>query len=281
MTVILAGVGGDQENTGTNPPLYDDGTFEFIPLPEKTRQTDEELTFGSWELRHPDKAGSSTAAEYIAKLGYLDPDPEGHNNLPKLQTKDEIADWPVHRDPNFADLTYGEHRGSVDRRKKYVDYLSPLEEGDVVAFYSGLSTDQYPGTPRFLIGYMTVKSAISTEGMSPEEVASLLNRHPRNAHKKRAVDGQLYYELNGADGKYIVLVDGKEPGGLFKCDPIRITERKRPNERANEYITEESFFHRFESLERDDEVYTARKAAVRLDISGAEFREAIGIPGER
>jgi len=281
MTVVLAGVGGDQENIGTNPPLYDDGTFEFIPIPEKKRQTDEDLTFGSWELRYPEKADASTAAEYIARRGYLNPDPEDHNGIQKLRAENEIADWPVHNDPNLTDLTYGEHRGSVDTRKKYVRYLSSLEAGDVVAFYSGLSTDQYPGIPRFLIGYMTVESAVSTESKSSDEVTSLLDRHPQNAHKKRAVDGQLYYEINGADDKSVVFVDGKEPGGLFDRDPIRITERKQPNKRANEYITEESFFHRFGSLDRNDEVYTARKPAVRLDISGGEFREAVGVSGER
>lgn len=75
---------------------------------------------------------------------------------------------------------------------------------------------------------------------------------------KRAQDGRLYYDLYGPDGKYIILIDRKEPGGLFEKHPIRITERLQPKIRANEYITEESFLHRFNSLNADGEqIYTA------------------------
>lgn len=149
MTVVLVGVGGDQENLDLNPPLYDDGTFEYIPIPEKTRQTDETVTYGSWELRHPGKAEAKTAAEYVARHGHLNPDPEAHNDIGKFQREVEIPDWPIHRDPNLVELTYGEYRGSVDTRKEYVQHLSDLEEGDVVGFYTGLANRRFEGTPRF------------------------------------------------------------------------------------------------------------------------------------
>jgi hypothetical protein len=285
MTVMLSGIGLDQENGETTPLILPDGSFDYIPIPEKTQNTREQQTFGSWTLNTAHETGLKTAAEYISDHGQLNPDPEQNKDLGTLSTYSDIASWPLHRDPNFEELTYGEHRGSGDSRKQYVKYLSGLEQGDIVAFYSGLRKPSDPTPHRHIIGYMTVKKVYSTADMSRSETQDLIQQLPENAHSKRASDdGHLDYDRYGADSKYAVLIDGMEPGGLFERNPIRISEKytKEGNSRSSHYITNSSFLDDFKSeISAQTPIYTTRKPAIKLDISGEDFREVVGHPGNR
>ena len=280
VTVILAGIGADQTNINKNPPLYPNSEFEYIPIPEKTRKTNEKETLGSWALRYPQNGSGETAADYIGDPSNITQDPEENQTLSTISTEEEMRSWPVHHDPNFETLTYGEHRGAGGGMS-YVQKLEELQEGDVVAFYTGLKTRARPGTPRYLIGYMLVDSVTSTEGMTSEEKLDVIEQHPQNAHSKRAVNGELFYDRYGSESKYVVFVDGKQPGGLFERDPVRITERQVATEREVEYITNNSFFGRFNSLSKTERRATSRKPAIALDISGEEFINEIGVPGNR
>lgn len=64
MTVVLAGVGADSTNLGTLGPLYDNGRFEYIPIPEKTHETNESETLGTWTL----SASDGTAADLTNRI---------------------------------------------------------------------------------------------------------------------------------------------------------------------------------------------------------------------
>lgn len=273
MTVVLAGVGADQSNVGRNLPLYDDGTFEYIPIPEKTPETDESETFGSWGLR---KGG--VAADLLSKIR-----PAPGRDDTWLTDHDRIAEWPLHRDPNFEALTYGEHRGSVDRRQRYVPLLESLDPGDVVGFYAGLAPAEGGDPHRYLIGYWTVESIVSTEGLDRDAQRRLLADHADNAHAKRATDGELYYDRVGADGKYVVIVEGRKPGGLFERDPIQLSEKyvKPGNERAGYYLTDR-IAEEWTLTDPDaDPVALTRKPAMRFDLPGDAFVDRVGVPGER
>ncbi|WEL22531.1 hypothetical protein [Halorhabdus sp. BNX81] len=272
MTVVLAGVGADQSNVGRNLPLYDDGTFEYIPIPEKTPETDESETFGTWPLRN-----GGVAADLLSKIR-----PAPGREEEWVTDPDRIADWPLHRDPNFDALTYGEHRGSADRRQGYVRLLEALDPGDVVGFYAGLAPPG--GHPhRYLIGYFTVESVLTTAGRSPAEKRDLLADHPENAHTKRADEGTLYYDRVGAEDKYVAIVAGREPGGLFDRDPIRLSERyvKPGNERVGYYLREEIADEWHLRAPDADPVALTRKPAMCFDLSGGAFRDRVGIPGTR
>ncbi|ELY57520.1 Nmad3 family putative nucleotide modification protein [Natronolimnohabitans innermongolicus] len=261
MTVVLAGVGADSTNLGTLAPLYDDGRFEYVPIPEKTADTDETETLGSWELRATD----GTAA---ALTNRITPQPIGEAE--RTLTGDELAEWPLHRDPNFAALTYGEHRTSG-----YVSRLRTLEPGDVVGFYAGLRRPGGERAHRYLIGYMTVDRVdVVTPEQSRDEREAILAAHPDNAHTKRARDGACYLE------KPVVLVDGREPGGLFERHPIRLSEYyvKSGNERAQYYLRESVAVEWDVRAGGENMMY---KPAYRCGISGSTFRDRVGIPGER
>ncbi|WP_181686323.1 Nmad3 family putative nucleotide modification protein [Halorhabdus salina] len=273
MTVVLAGVGADQSNVGRNLPLYDDGTFEYIPIPEKCSETGESETFRTWSLRTGD-----VAADLLSKIR-----PAPGREAAWITDPDRIADWPLHRDPNFEALTYGEHRGSVDRRQRYVPFLEALEPGDIVGFYAGLAPADGGDPHRYLIGYFTVESVVTTQGLSQAEQRRLLADHADNAHAKRADDGELYYDRIGADGKYVVIVEGRRPGGLFERDPIRLSEKyvKPGNERAGYYLRDLIAADWNLAGPDADPVALTRKPAMQFDLSTEAFVDRVGIPDER
>jgi len=264
MTVVLAGVGADTTNLGALAPLYADGRFEYVPIPEKTDETSESATLGSWSFRYRDRR----AADLTTRIT-----PQPVQEASRTLTGEDLAAWPLHHDPNFTALTYGEHRSSG-----YVSRLRELEEGDVVGFYAGLRRVDDPDSRahRYVIGYFTVDrvDVISPE-TPPERASEMLEVHSENAHAKRARDGRPYLAQ-----KSIVLIDGQEPGGLFERDPIRLSDyRVAPgNERAQYYLRDEI---------RDDWQVVAGgsnmmyKPAYRCALGGDEFRARVGEPGNR
>ena len=262
MTVVFAGVGADDSNVNAHAPLYDDGRFEYVPIPEKTDTTDEELTYGEWSLRYDDR----TAADLSTRL---DTYPE--DGGARVLHGDDVATWPLHHDPNFEAMTYGEHREGFGQ---YVSRLRRLEPGDVVAFYTSLVTASSERKHRYLVGYFTVDTVTVIEADADhEETERLLAGHPENAHAKRAVDGVPFY-----DDKRLVIIDGRDPGGLFERDPIQVSEyRQRPDGRGGYYL-DEAIEDRFRITEGS--TYMTRKPALVSDLSGEAFRELVGKPGE-
>ena len=254
MTVVLAGIGADTTNVGALGPLYEDGTFEYVPIPEKTRQTTESATFGTWPLGDGRTAASLT--NRIRPRPIADPD---------VVLRDEaLSNWPVHHDPNFEALTYGEHRYG------YASALETLDTGDVVGFYAGLRRQEDGRAHRYLIGQMTVEAVeVITPEMDSDEVDAVFSRHPENAHTKRAVEGRPYLR-----DKRIVIVDGRDPGGLFDRHPVRLSEyvTKPGNSRPQYYLRSE--------VERALDIRSGRenmqfKPAYRAAIDADRFREWI------
>jgi hypothetical protein len=261
MTVVLAGVGADSTNLGALGPLYDDGGFEYVPIPEKTRQTTETETLGSWSLRGDD----GVAADLTTRI-----EPQPVRGGEDTVTGDDLLDWPLHRDPNFEVLTYGEHRTSG-----YVSRLRALDPGDVVGFYAGLRRPGGDRAHRYLIGYFTINSVdIVTPERPVDERRAILDAHPDNAHAKRARDGELYLE------KPVVIVCGCEPGGLFDRHPIRISDYyvKEGNVRAQYYLREDIESAWDIRAGGSNMMY---KPAYRCALSGETFRDLVGVPGER
>lgn len=203
MTVVLAGVGADTTNLGALGRLTADGRFDYVPIPEKTRTTSETATLGSWPLRTSDETAAALTTR-ITPRPARDPD--------TTVTGEALESWPLHRDPNFAALTYGEHRSTG-----YVERLAALEPGDAVGFYAGLRGPE-GRAHRYLIGWLTVAAVHVCDPADPERTAEILADHPRNAHAKRATDGTPYLE------KPLVIVDGREPGGLVDRHPPRLSE---------------------------------------------------------
>lgn len=269
MTVALLGIGADSTNASPTPPVLEDGRFEYIPIPESQGPmgTTETLTFGSAPLRHHE----GKMADY---LDTITPEWGGDERL----RTDDLADWPLHHDPNFDALTYGE----TNSRGAYTKLLLSLDSGDLVAFYTGLQSESGGARHRYVIGYFTVNEIVDCQRIEfegervpfsdlPRTVQErFAERHADNAHVKR-------YEATGSfaaadDG--LVIVDGREPGGLLDR-AFRISEQ---HARGHYYLTDEleTAFSPAPGGNPDRNAYLGGiKNAHALDIDPQQFRDLV------
>jgi len=228
VTVALLGVGADSTNSAPTPPVYQGQHFEYIPIPESggKEATIEEKTYGNTDLRHQ----SGSIADY---LEYIRPREQESRKI----TGDELAHWPLHHDPNLDELTYGETSG----RSAYLSVLRNLNEGDVVAFYTGLKNERHDYTHRYIIGYLTVDAVVDFQSLSdttesqfsklPEtKREEIMNDHRQNAHAKRFF---ATGEITSEDG--LVIVDGRSPGGRLD-ETFRISKHRGG---GHHYLTDE------------------------------------------
>jgi hypothetical protein len=212
VTVLLCGVAADTGNVDPVPAVDDAGRFEYVPIPEKGPVRGAP-TFGDIDRRY----GEGTVADLLDRVR---PNSAG----PWVDDPAGVRAQPVHRDPNFEALTYGEHRPA------YVAGLAALDPGDVVAFYAGLRSPATDEIHRYLIGhYAVAEPATLLEPDAPRRAtADALADHPENAHARRfAGNGALYYHDPAFEGRRsrVAIADGRAPGGLLER-AIRLTDRR-------------------------------------------------------
>jgi len=272
VTVALLGIGADSTNVAPTPPVYPDRTFEYVPIPEANGPdgTTEQRTYGNTDLRYQDRSMADL-------LDAIWPRPWEEN---RRYTGEALAEWPLHHDPNFEALTYGE----TTSRGAYTSLLSDLEPGDGVAFYTGLQGEESRYKHRYLIGYFTVADVIDCrqigrdgervgfEALSPAEQDELVSAHSENAHAKRF---QATGEFVNGDG--LVIVEGREPGGLLE----RAIPISQHSSGGHHYLTDE-FEQAFDPEPGGNDDRNAYlggiKPAHRLRISVEQFRQRIGEP---
>ncbi|WP_257299003.1 hypothetical protein [Haloarchaeobius sp. FL176] len=267
MTVVCCGIGADTTNVELRdsrvPTVGPDGEFEYLPIPEKTRETSEDRPYGDRPLRY----GDGTMADLLARLV---PDPGGDADA--VTDPDAVAAYPPHDDPNLHALTYGEHRPG------YVNRLAALEPGgdDAVGFYAGLEGED-GRLHRYLVGWFRVSRVTVVEADDdPETKREKLVRHPDNAHAKRAVDGRPY-----RDDRRVVLLDGDE-GGLFERAGRPMSTFAAFDGDRRGYFLDDEFVREFavakpahdpESTARADKAGVVRKPAIVCALDAETFRQ--------
>ncbi len=167
MRAIALNVGANTNEPGFRGPVYPDGTFEYIPIPESEPAVDPP-TYG---------------------------DLASHLDTP---IPDDLRETPVHLDPEFPEYPCCERYTYGDEHGVKAGPLSELSAGDYVFFYATLtvegSADWLP--PRwgaFCIGHFR----LAQDALTGEEYDTLdaAGREPfsNNAHVRReTVDGRVY-----------------------------------------------------------------------------------------
>lgn len=250
MTVLLVGVGADGENVDPAPHFDEQGRYEYLPIPE-TWPTAEEETYGSFELDHQ----SGRAMKLIERIR------PGGKNGEWIEDPDEVAEHPVHHDPNFEALTFGDKRSGWGTGSEIVKHLRGGDD-PILGFYKGIR-DQSGHLNRYLYGYFTVDGVHDLTSFVGEEYRSRLLEFPDNAHTKR---------LRGAgEPKHddVVIVDGKQPADLLKY-PVQLGERIAD---PPYYETTDEFVTEFEVEGGHKAV--SRKPPIKLSLSTDEFRKKI------
>ena len=174
MRSIAINVAANTNEPGVRGPLYSDGSFEYIPIPE-----------------------SEPASERVPTYADLSLD----TDLP-----DGYADTPVHLDPEFPEYPHCERYTYGDEHGVKAGPLSELVTGDYVFFYATLSTGPdgpdwaAPEWGAFLIGHFRLaRDALTGEAyrdLPPADRAPLAN----NAHVNREQFDARVLLLGDPDG---------------------------------------------------------------------------------
>jgi hypothetical protein len=156
MKAMILRVGIDKGCGGILAPIFEDGTFEYIPIPEED----------------PDSTETRTYDNTYGRYG----------NQFSLYVPNKIKNKALHFDPEFETFTYGD---STSKRK----FLLKLDKNDLLIFYAGLTpykNDEYPDG-LYIIGYFKVKEVIDFNELSEEETLKYCNLFSNNAHIKRKI----------------------------------------------------------------------------------------------
>jgi len=155
MKALLLRIGIDKGTDGTLGPIFEDESFEFIPMSESDLHSKENRTYKNTIGRH-----GESFATYLPK---------------------RIENRILHDDPEFETSTYGD---ATAKRS----YLLKLQNGDLLAFYAGLqpfNNDKF-NTALYLIGYFTVEGVIDFNQLSKTDIETSYKLYSNNAHIKRS-----------------------------------------------------------------------------------------------
>lgn len=154
MKAMLLRIGIDSTAGGALGPIFGDGSFEYIPIPE------------GWESEE-----RKTYRDIIGRKGK-----PLSEFLPSA-----IADCVAHNDPEFLTCTYGDPTSPKRSR------LLKLEKNDLLVFYAGLDPYKNVSYERglYIIGYFLVDSVIDFNKSNDVEIENYYSIYKNNAHLKR------------------------------------------------------------------------------------------------
>jgi hypothetical protein len=182
--VVLLRVGIDSGSGGIHGPLFEDGSFEYIPIPDGFYV--DERTYGNSVGRH-----GRPLVEYFPP-----------------RRRQRMASQPMHVDPEFATFTYGDPT-------LLKSGLRHLQTGDLLVFYCGLRRWQRSASvpALYLLGYFEILAAGRACDFDGVELHMLFGenfhvRHPPIFARQR---------------DHLVLVKGGRGSRLFR-EAVQISE---------------------------------------------------------
>ncbi|MBZ5555583.1 MAG: hypothetical protein LAO21_22990 [Acidobacteriia bacterium] len=154
MRVAMVRVGIDAGAGGMQGPLFPNGSFEFVPIPD--RWGIDARTYGNFEGRH-----GRPLIEYFSE---------------RRQAK--MMRQSIHLDPDFTTFTYGDPTPPKAG-------LRHLRRGDMLIFYCGLEGWDFRSAPGlYLMGYFDVLAAGMASEFSKGELHHLFAANFHVLHKK-------------------------------------------------------------------------------------------------
>lgn len=153
MKALILRVGIDKSCGGALAPIFKDGSFEYIPIPEIKNSTDKRTFLDVYGMKN------QLLAEYL---------PEKTKKL------------KIHFDPEFDTFTYG------DVSKSKNNFLLKLEKNDLLVFYAGLTpyeTGKFEEA-LYMIGYFTVDTVIDFNELNEHQKIDFTTKYSNNAHIK-------------------------------------------------------------------------------------------------
>lgn len=193
MRGILVRIGADQDYCGWNAPVEPkSGRFFYVPIPEDTTAFHPEC-----ERRYDEVIDPLSA--FLRECG----PPSMARRFPMAAKRGQ----PMHLDPDFEHLTYGDN-GDVRGRE-----VRKLDPGDLLVFYSGLrSLDRsHKDLVYAITGLYVVDQVLPAHAVEP-------HRRRENAHTRKAAPGS---------GDIVVRARPGVSGRCSRC--VSIGERRASN----------------------------------------------------
>jgi hypothetical protein len=176
MKIAMLRIGVDSGSGGIQGPLFRDGSFDYIPIPDG---------FGIGERTY----GNTTGLKHRKLVEYF---PQSRRVA--------MANRSIHFDPEFATFTYGDPTPPKAG-------LRHLEEGDMLIFYSGLEGWDHRSEPAlYLIGYFEVLVAGTPDGLGDRKTHRLFANNFHVRHER-------VFERQRTE---LVLIKGAETSRLLK-----------------------------------------------------------------
>jgi hypothetical protein len=153
MRVALLRIGIDTGAGGIHGPLFPNGSFEYIPIPDCSHV--DNRTYGNVHGRH-----GRPLVEYF---------PPGRQA--------QMVGQSIHFDPEFETFTYGDPTPPKAGLRR-------LEPGDMLIFYCGLQGWGFESAPAlYLMGYFEIAAAGQASDFAPADLRSLfaMNFHVRHS----------------------------------------------------------------------------------------------------
>ena len=138
MKTVLIRVGIDSQYGGNVGPIFNDGSFEYVPIPESDKST-EERTYSNTKGR-----SGELLSNFVGKI---------------------FKNMKIHFDPEFETFTYGDHL-------KKSKIFERMDKEDYLIFYSGLKPYHNISYPRglYIIGYFCIDSVYNYDGLMSTSV---------------------------------------------------------------------------------------------------------------
>lgn len=179
--ILRIGIDKSEGCCGTYTPIYSDGSFEYIPIPEDT--SIEQRTYGNTQGVRGDLLSTFLPSKY--------------------------KESKLHYDPEFETFTYGDPTGAPKTAA-----MRTLEKGDILAFSAGLkpyNTKKYE-EGIYLIGYFTVDRIVDFMTMTKKERCEAYKEYENNAHSKRqAASGKC----KGKEDTLLIVVGNKKKSKIL------------------------------------------------------------------
>ena len=176
MKVALLRIGIDTGSGGVHGPLFKDGSFEYVPIPDQ---------FGVDRRTY----GNTVGRQGRPLVAYF---PQSRQV--------SMMNRSVHYDPEFKTFTYGDPTSPKAGLRR-------LEPGDMLIFYCGLKGWDFESAPAlYLMGYFEVEAAGKASDFEP---AGLAGKFARNFHVRHP---SVYAEQKDR----LVLVKGSLNSRLLK-----------------------------------------------------------------
>lgn len=196
----LLRVGIDKGCGGILSPLFDDGTFELIWIPEYYNQKN--------------KKGIVEKRTYATTRGMqgkflIDYFPEGSN-------REKHRDCPIHVDPEFKTFTYGDPH-------KAKGTLMEMEAGSYLIFYAGLQpVDKTNEDGLYLIGYFEIEE--TKRVTSIKEADEVKKKFKNNFHVMQ--EAIFKRDVTKPENGGLKLVKGNKNSRLLKY-AVKISVKKK------------------------------------------------------